>query len=187
MLSSLGTNVNLIYYSDKNKLTKEIEKKLNKNINLVSVNNKSNSFVPIIERIVNIPRYEKLHQMYYFKNFTHNKISVDKFKKQVNKFYNKSDLMLVIDFGFNFLDANLIKFINNFNFSVNVHSNSINKNFNNASKYKKSIYSTLNFSEYLSDRRLQIENNPNQINHALFCVDTMPLILYQAIRLHHRF
>jgi cytidyltransferase-like protein len=163
MLSSLGTNVNLIYYSDKNKLTKEIEKKLNKNINLTPINNKSNSFIPIIERIVNIPRYEKLHQMYYFKNFIHNKISVDKFKKQVNKFYNKGNLMLVIDFGFNFLDANLIKFINNFNFSVNVHSNSINKNFNNASKYKKSIYSTLNLSEYLSDRRLQIENNPNKI------------------------
>jgi bifunctional ADP-heptose synthase (sugar kinase/adenylyltransferase) len=101
--------------------------------------------------------------MYYSKNFIHNKISVDKFKKQVNKFYTKSDLMLVIDFGFNFLDANLIKFINNFDFSVNVHSNSINKNFNNASKYKKSIYSTLNLSEYLFDRRLQIENNPNKI------------------------
>ena len=129
----------------------------------MSINNKSNSFIPIIERIVNIPRYEKLHQMYYFKNFTHNKISVDKFKKQVNKCYNNGDLMLVIDFGFNFLDENLIKFINNFNFSVNVHSNSINKNFNNASKYKKSIYSTLNFSEYLFDRRLQIENNPNKI------------------------
>ena len=163
MLSSLGSNVNLIYYSDKNKLTKEIEKKLNKNINLLSVNSKSNSFVPVIERIVNIPRYEKLHQMYYFKNFLHNKISVNKFKKQVNKCYKRSDLMLVIDFGFNFLDTNLIKFINNFNFSVNVHSNSINKNFNNASKYKKSIYSTLNLSEYLSDRRLQIENDPNQI------------------------
>jgi rfaE bifunctional protein nucleotidyltransferase chain/domain len=163
MLSSLGSNVNLIYYSDKNKLTKVIEKNLNKNINLLSVNSKSNSFVPIIERIVNIPRYEKLHQMYYFKNFLHNKISVSKFKKQVNKFYKRSDLMLVIDFGFNFLDKNLIKFINNFNFSVNVHSNSINKNFNNASKYKKSIYSTLNLSEYLSDRRLQIENDPNQI------------------------
>jgi bifunctional ADP-heptose synthase (sugar kinase/adenylyltransferase) len=71
--------------------------------------------------------------------------------------------MLVIDFGFNFLDINLIKFINNFKFSVNVHSNSINKNFNNASKYKKSIYSTLNLSEYLSDRRLKIENDPNKI------------------------
>ena len=163
MLSNLGSNVNLIYYSDKKKLTKVIEKKLNKNINLISVNNKKNAFVPIIERIVNIPRYEKLHQMYYFKNFYHNKISVNKFKKQVNKFYKKSDLMLVIDFGFNFLDSNLIKFINNFNFSANVHSNSINKNFNNASKYKKSIYSTLNLSEYLSDRRLQIENNPNHV------------------------
>jgi cytidyltransferase-like protein len=163
MLANLGSNVNLIYYSDKNKLTRAIEKKLNKNINLVSVNNKSNAFVPVIERIVNIPRYEKLHQMYYFKNFLHNKISVNKFKKQVNKFYKKSDLMLVIDFGFNFLDTNLIKFINNFNFSVNVHSNSMNKNFNNASKYKRSIYSTLNLSEYLSDRRLQIENNPNLI------------------------
>ena len=64
MLSNLGSNVNLIYYSDKKKLTKVIEKKLNKNINLVSVNNKKNAFVPIIERIVNIPRYEKLHQMY---------------------------------------------------------------------------------------------------------------------------
>ena len=163
MLANLGSNVNLIYYSDKNKLTRAIEKKLHKNINLVSVNNNSNVFVPVIERIVNIPRYEKLHQMYYFKNFLHNKISVNKFKKQVNKFYKKSDLMLVIDFGFNFLNTNLIKFINNFNFSVNVHSNSINKNFNNASKYKRSIYSTLNLSEYLSDRRLQIENNPHLI------------------------
>ena len=163
MLSSLGSKVNLIYYTDKNKLTKLVEKKLNKNINLISVNSKNTSFVPIIERIVNIPRYEKLHQMYYFKNFLHDKISVNKFKKQINKFYKKSVLMLVIDFGFNFLDTNLIKFINNFNFSVNVHSNSINRNFNNASKYKKSIYSTLNLSEYLFDRRLKVDSNVNQL------------------------
>ena len=35
MLSALGPKVDLIYYSDENKLTKIIEKKLNKNINLI--------------------------------------------------------------------------------------------------------------------------------------------------------
>jgi len=159
MLSSLGSKVNLIYHSNKNKLTKTIEKKLNKKINLISVNNKYDTFIPVIERIVNVPRYEKLHQMYYFKNFLHDKLSANKFKKQVNKFYKKSDLMLVIDFGFNFLDDGLVKFIDNFNYSLNVHSNSINKNFNSASKYKKPIYSTLNLNEYLSDRRLKVEND----------------------------
>ena len=67
--------------------------------------------------------------------------------------------MLVIDFGFNFLNDDLVKFIDNFKYSINVHSNSINNNFNNASKYKKSIYSTLNLNEYLSDRKLKHENN----------------------------
>ena len=49
MLSNLGSKVNLIYYSDKNKLTQKIEKKLNKNINLVSINNIKNLSIPIIE------------------------------------------------------------------------------------------------------------------------------------------
>ena len=159
MLSALGPKVDLIYYSDENKLTKIIEKKLNKNINLISINNKKKNSVPIIERIVNIPRYEKLHQMYYVKNFLHDEHSINKFRKQINKVYKKSDLMLVIDFGFNFLNDDLVKFIDNFKYSINVHSNSINKNFNNASKYKKSIYSTLNLNEYLSDRKLKHENN----------------------------
>jgi len=159
MLSALGPKVDLIYYSDKNKLTKIKEKKLNKNINLISINNKKKNSVPIIERIVNIPRYEKLHQMYYVKNFLHDEHSINKFRKQINKVYKKSDLMLVIDFGFNFLNDDLVKFIDNFKYSINVHSNSINKNFNNASKYKKSIYSTLNLNEYLSDRKLKHENN----------------------------
>lgn len=163
MLSNLGSKVNLIYYSDKNKLTQKIEKKLNKNINLVSINNIKNLSIPIIERIVNIPRYEKLHQMYYIKNFLHNKTSTNKFKNQINKFYKKTDLMLIIDFGFNFLDLSLIKFISKFKYSVNVHSNSINKNFNNISKYKKPIYWTLNLNEYLLDRRLQIGNQVNEL------------------------
>ena len=162
MLANLGSNINLIYYSDKNKLTKIVEKKLDKKINLIPIKNKKNSPIPIIERIVNIPRYEKLHQMYYFNNFLHDTHSTNNFKKQVNKFYKKSDLMLVIDFGFNFLDENLVKFIDRFNYSINVHSNSINKNFNNASKYKKPIYLTLNLSEYLSDRRLKFESDVNQ-------------------------
>ena len=70
--------------------------------------------------------------------------------------------MLVIVFGFNFLNKNLVKFIYRFNYSINVHYNSINKNFNNVSKYKKPIYLTLNLSEYLSDRRLKFESDVNQ-------------------------
>ncbi|MDC1176319.1 adenylyltransferase/cytidyltransferase family protein [Candidatus Pelagibacter sp.] len=160
MLANLGSKINLIYYSDKNKLTKIIEKKLDKKINLVSI--KSNSSIPIIERIVNIPRYEKLHQMYYFKNFLHDNHSSNNFKKLVSKYHKKSDLTLLIDFGFNFLDKNLVKFFDKFKYSINVHSNSINKHFNIASKYKKPIYLTLNLSEYLSDRRLKYESDINQ-------------------------
>ena len=52
--------------------------------------------------------------MYYFKNFSHDTVSTNNFKKIVNKYYKKSDLMLVIDFGFNFLDKNLVKFIDKF-------------------------------------------------------------------------
>jgi len=163
MLSNFGVRVNLIYYSDKTKLTNSIEKKLNKKVNLITINNKMDFFIPRIDRIVNVPRYEKLHQMYYFKSFLHNKISENDFIKKVRKFNKKSDLMLVIDFGFNFLNSKLINFINHFNFSVNVHSNSITKNYNNDSKYKNSSYSTLNFSEYLFDRRLKIGKEISQI------------------------
>jgi hypothetical protein len=111
-------------------------------------------FLAIFISFVNIYPYDN-----YFLHDTH---STNNFKKQINKFYKKSDLMLVIDFGFNFLDKNLVKFIYRFNYSINVHSNSINKNFNNVSKYKKPIYLTLNLSEYLSDRRLKFESDVNQ-------------------------
>lgn len=163
MLANLGSDVNLIYYSDKNRLTKIVEKKLHKKINLIQIKNKKKSKIPIIERIVNVPRLEKLHQMYYFENFEHDINSIKNFKKQVNKFYKKSNIMLVIDFGFNFLQNKLTKFIDKFNYSSNVHSNSVNKNFNNASKYKKSIYQTFNLNEYLFDRRLKHENDIGQL------------------------
>jgi cytidyltransferase-like protein len=162
MLSSLGISVNLIYYSDKEKITQFIENKLNKKINLIKIR-KKNFSIPIIERIVNLPRYEKLHQMYYYKNFLHDKKSLNKFKKEIKNFYKKSDLMLVIDFGFNFLNLEITKFLKNFIFSINVHSNSITKNFVSNLKHKLAEYSTLNLREYLFDRRLNSEMNVNKI------------------------
>ena len=44
-------------------------------------------------------------------------------------------------------------------YSVNTHTNSINKNFNHISKYKNSKYFSINLNEYCLDRRLNIDGD----------------------------
>ena len=62
MANSLGAKVNLITYGNKS----NIQKNFNNKINYISINKSKK--IPEIERIINIGRLEKLHQMYHFNN-----------------------------------------------------------------------------------------------------------------------
>jgi bifunctional ADP-heptose synthase (sugar kinase/adenylyltransferase) len=158
MLAKLGARVDLIYYSDQSKITKLIEKNLSKKINLLPVlTGVSKNKVNIINRIVNLPKYEKLHQMYFNCNYRHTQKSIVDLKKKINQFYHKNDLTLVIDFGYNFFNKDIINFLDDFNFSLNVHKNSVNHYYNYPSKFlKKNKYLTLNLNEYCNDKRLDL-------------------------------
>ncbi len=148
MANALGAKVNLITYGKK----KELKKNLDKKVKVISINQYQK--IPEIDRIINVGRMEKLHQMYYFEE-PHRKSDIySLLKRKINHFRKKRNKIIIIDFGFDFFPFNFYNFINKINYSVNTHTNSINKNFNHISKYKKSSYFSINKSEYFLDRRL---------------------------------
>ena len=161
MATLLGAKVNLITYLDNTIQTNNILKKLSKKINVIKI--KSNFKVPLISRIVNDGKNEHLHQIYNFKNFAHDKKTSLKLKKELRKYKKKECHFVLIDFGFNFLNDNIINSINRKYLSINTHKNSLNSNHNYISKYKNPAYFSINFSEYLSDKKMNIEKEPKKI------------------------
>ena len=153
MANALGVKVNLITYGKK--LNSKIQ--LNNRIKFNSIN----KFQPIpeIERIINMNRMEKLHQMYYFQNFPQNKKILPILKKKINYFLKNKKSIYLIDFGFNFFSSDFFNYISKVKYSVNTHTNSVNKNFNHISKYKNSDYFSINIGEYCLDRRLNFSDD----------------------------
>ena len=153
MANSLGAKVNLITYGNKS----NIQKNFNNKINYISINKSKK--IPEIERIINTGRLEKLHQMYHFNNTSKKRFILPTFVKKLKPFIKKKIIILVIDFGFNFFEETFFKFMSKTKYSVNTHTNSINKNFNHISKYKNSKYFSINLNEYCLDRRLNIDGD----------------------------
>ena len=152
MANALGIKVNLTTYGDRANLKNNLDTS-------VKVDTLDNSQkIPEIERIINMGRMEKLHQMYHIQD-SYKKEKLTRLKKKVKHFLKQKKLILVIDFGFNFFQSDFYDYIETIKYSVNTHTNSINKNFNHISKYKKSDYFSINKSEYCLDRRLNFEDN----------------------------
>ena len=153
MANALGIKVDLITYGNKINL----KNNLGTSVKIDTLNNSQQ--IPEIERIVNIGRMEKLHQMYHFQDTYKNKEILTILKKKVNHFLKRNKSIVIIDFGFNFFSSNFYNYINKIKYSVNTHTNSINKNFNHISKYKNSKYFSINMSEYNLDRRLNFKHD----------------------------
>lgn len=153
MANALGIKVNLITYGHKKILKNNLDKK----VNVMSVDDSKQ--IPEIERIVNIGRMEKLHQMYHYQEDDKKKDKLKMIRKKVDFFLRQKKLVLLIDFGFNFFSSNFYRYIDKIKYSVNTHTNSINKNFNYISKYKNCSYFSINKSEYCLDRRLNFSDD----------------------------
>jgi len=153
MANALGIKVNLTTYGDKINL----KNNLDTNVKVDTLDNSQQ--IPGIERIVNMGRMEKLHQMYYFQDSHKKKEKLTRLKKKVKHFLKQKKLILIIDFGFNFFQSGFYDYIGKIKYSVNTHTNSINKNFNHISKYKNCNYFSINKSEYYLDRRLNFTDN----------------------------
>ena len=160
MASSLGSKVNLISYSSNTKKNNQIVKSLNKKIKFINVKNLS---IPEIHRIVDIGRFDKLHQMYYFDKFRFDEQTFNKLKKSLEKYYSERNLLLAIDFGFGFFDKKFLTLLTKYNYAVNTHKNSINKYSNLISRYKKKNYFSINLREYLYDRRIDYTSNEKEL------------------------
>ena len=153
MANALGIKVNLITYGKRSNL----KNKLNKRIKINSINEFQQ--IPEIERIVNIGRMEKLHQMYFFQEYLHKKKILPILKKKINQFLKNKKSIYLIDFGFNFFSLDFFEYISKVKYSVNTHTNSLNKNFNHIYKYKNSKYFSININEYCLDRRLDFSDD----------------------------
>ena len=159
MLSKLGCTVDLLAYKSKDKFFSKQISLLDKKINFLNVSDQKK--LPKISRFVHQNRNEKLFQFYEFDKFLHSKESSSKFSKLLNK-KKHTQHVIVIDFGFGFLDKKMItileKKVNNF--SLNVHANSLNSNFNKFTKYKKYNYLSMNKKEF----QLGLNTAENNIN-----------------------
>ena len=142
MLSNLGFHVDLLIFKEMN-----TKIKINKKINVLTPFTLNK--MPKIERFVDNNRsMVKLLQLYNLENI---KLPKKKEKLLINSIIkNKSDLMLVIDFGFGLLTENVIKKINTCKipYSLNCHLNSLNYVTNYYDKYKRFNFITFNKREF---------------------------------------
>ena len=147
MLSKLGCSVDLLAYKSKNKFFSKQISLLDKKINFLNISYQKK--IPRISRFVHQNRNEKLFQFYEFDKYLHNTESSSKFLKFLNN-KKKIQHVMVIDFGFGFLDKKMINILERKinNFSLNVHANSLNSNYNKFTKYKKYNYLSMNKKEF---------------------------------------
>ena len=129
MANALGIKVDLITYGNKINL----KNNLGTSVKIDTLNNSQQ--IPEIERIVNIGEMEKLHQMYHFQDTYKNKEILTILKKKLI-ILKRNKSIVMIDFGLIFSSNFTYNYINKIKYSVNTHTNSINKNFNHISKYK---------------------------------------------------
>ena len=159
MLSNLGFDVDLLIFREIN-----TKIKISKKINLLTPFTLSK--MPKIERFVDNNRsMVKLLQLYNLENI---KLPKKKEKLLINLIIkNKSDLMLVIDFGFGLLTKNVIEEINvcKTPYSLNCHLNSLNYVTNYYDKYEKFNFITFNKKEFEFSFRGQ-KNFNKKINEA---------------------
>ena len=147
MLSKLGCSIDLLAYKSKDKFFSKQISLLDKKIKFLNISYQKR--IPRISRFVHRNRNEKLFQFYEFDKFLHTKKSLSEFSKLLSKKNNKKHV-IVIDFGFGFLDKKMINILEKKvnNFSLNVHANSLNSNFNKFTKYKKYNYLSMNKKEF---------------------------------------
>ena len=159
MLSKLGCSVDLLAYKSKNKFFSKRISLLDKKINFLNTSYQKK--IPRISRFVHKNRNEKLFQFYEFDKFLHSKESSSKFSKFLDN-RKKTQHVIVIDFGFGFLDQKIINILEKKvnNFSLNVHANSLNSNYNKFTKYKKYNYLSMNKVEF----KLGLNTDEDDIN-----------------------
>ena len=159
MLCKLGCSVDLLSYKSRGQFFSKKINLLDKKINFLNISYQKK--IPIISRFVHQNRNEKLFQFYEFDKFVHNKESSTKFLKFLtNK--KKNQNVIVIDFGFGFLDKGMINILEKKvnSFALNVHANSLNSNYNKFTKYKKYNYLSMNKTEF----QLGLNTDENDIN-----------------------
>ena len=124
--------VRLFTYGN-NKLIKPY---LNKNIELINLDNKQN--IQKKTRYINNHRLQKIFQLTNFEKNLFSSSSERRIIKILKKEFNKNTI--ICDFGIGLFENNILSYINNSknNKYLNIQSNSINFGFNLFTKYKKS-------------------------------------------------
>ena len=146
-LSSFSKNVNVLTSYNKPILNKII-KSFKVNININNLNLKSFKTIEKI-RYVEAGLNRKLFQIYKMIDKPITSLDDKKIYNYLLKNLKKFDLVIVNDFGHNFLTPKTIKFIqkNSKYLSINAQSNSANQGYNLITKYKKADYVCIDYPE----------------------------------------
>ena len=129
-----------------------------KKLNLKKILNKNITFIPIIKkgsetirkkRFIQKSNLHKFFQVQYMSDQSINKFDKNKVKKLLKNVNKNFDLLVINDFGHDFIDQDLCNFIDNLNVfkSINVQTNSSNYGYNLITKYKKADYISIDLPE----------------------------------------
>ena len=146
-LSSFSENVSVLTSYDKPVLNK-ILKTFNTNINIQNLKLKSFKTIEKIRYVEN-GLNRKLFQIYKMIDKPISNFDEKKIFNYLSKNIKKFDVIIVNDFGHNFLTNKVIDFIqkNSKYLCVNAQSNSANQGYNLVTKYKKADYICIDYPE----------------------------------------
>ena len=126
----------------------DLKKKLNKNITLIPIIKKGSETIRK-KRFIQKSNLHKFFQVQYMSNQNIDKFNKTKVKKLLKNVDKNFDLLVINDFGHDFIDQELCNFIDNLKVfkSINVQTNSSNYGYNLITKYKKADYISIDLPE----------------------------------------
>ena len=147
-ISNFVKNLTLICMVGENYKKLDLKKKLNKNITLIPIIKKGSETIRK-KRFIQKSNLHKFFQVQYMSNQNIDKFNKTKVKKLLKNVDKNFDLLVINDFGHDFIDQELCNFIDNLKVfkSINVQTNSSNYGYNLITKYKKADYISIDLPE----------------------------------------
>lgn len=159
VLSNFFTNIDLLTFNKKSN-EKLYKKLLNRNIKKIYI--KCDNKIIVKNRFLDSYSNERLFQINNNNIFLINKKFKNSFLRKIKKIIKKYDKIIILDFGHELFNKELVKLINSYSKRtiINCQSNSANFGFNLINKYKSGCAISMDEIEF----RLSVNDKNNSID-----------------------
>ena len=148
IISNFVSKVTLICLVGNNISKIKLKNKLNKNVSIFDICTEETETIRK-KRYIQKSNLHKFFQVQYMTTQYLTQKNKIKVKKALNNFTKNHDLLVINDFGHNFIDREISEHIDKLKIfkSINVQTNSSNYGFNLITKYKKADYISIDLPE----------------------------------------